>query len=284
MRLNASLVIFFLVLFFIACIQAVTAGSPVDTQNSGIVIPSDVLSQNQTGEIAVADILVLLNQSGAVNLSTPASVAILQVKPGAAYSPNALRQAPEVLYLLAGSANISADAVSLNASAGDTVFVPAGSVMKVENTGQEPLRFFSVLSGIVPETEKPAQVLYKKAQGSVKPVIFGNESDKTLFSVERIMDTNWGSLPLSFDLALITLPAGNTIGDHYVESGQTGYVLDGAGNVTVGCVSHPITPGDLFYIPQSEVQKMTADSDLHFMLLTDPFYKPEKDFPVNGAC
>ena len=61
-------------------------------------------------------------------------------------------------------------------------------------------------------------------------------------------------------------------------------MLAGTGNVTIGCVSHVLAPGDLFYIPPSVVQEFTADTKLQYLLLTDPYYKPENDFPVMENC
>lgn len=284
MHLQKFLAIFVILLFLGIGVQAEITVNPIKSVNSGVIFTDDDLFTNQSGDIITADISSVLNESGSEPISAPASVMIFQVRPGIIYSPNTIRPAPEVLYILGGSGIVSTDFTNLTATTGDGVFVPSGSIMQVENTGNESLWFISVLSSPGHQTNTSSQNLYKIPSGTISPIVFGNESDSTRFSMERVFNTYGNSLPLSFDLSIARLPAGNLIPDHYLESGQVGYVLEGAGNLTINCVSHPLTSKTVFYIPASGVQNYTADTDLSVLMLTEPFYQAEQDHMVTGVC
>ncbi len=269
-------------LVVIISFQAVFADSDTISSESGIVITSSDITVDLSENSAGVDLLHLLNQSGSDG--TPASVMIIQVSPGAVYTPAGANSAPEAIYLISGDAKVSADTSSVITESGDAVVVPEGSLFDVENTGTETLTFIAALSSPVPVQETEKQSMYKKSPDEVTPVLFGNETDNTSFSVIRLLDTNGDSLPLSFDLAVVSLPAEHTIGSHYVTGGEIGYIIDGSGKVTIDCVPQEIGPGDVFFIPPKAVQELTASSDLKFMLLTDPYYKSSEDFPVSSSC
>ena len=204
MHLNFSSGIFVLLVISIVGILAVSAESEINTQNSGMYLSTDDLKLNQTGDVSVTDVIPLLNWSG--TLGTPSAFVIMQVQEGAAYSPDTIKSVPEILYLLNGTAEISAHGSLINASTGDTVVIPAGSELLVTNTGTGPLMFFSVVSSQVVGKES-VQTPYKRTSDEVKPVSLGNASDATQFSIQRILNTNEDALPLSFDLAVASLPA-----------------------------------------------------------------------------
>ncbi len=270
------------ILVVILTFQTVVAEPEKIGAQSGVVINYTDINESLSDDPAGADILHLLNQSG-LN-GTPASVRIIQVRSGAVYTPHTANSAPEALYLISGKGKVSVDTSSLQAVSGDTISVPEGSLYDVENVGNEELVFISVLSSPVQVQNTKNQSMYKKSPGEVTPVSFGNETGNTSFSVYRVLDTNGDALPLSFDLAVISLPAGHNIGSHYVVGGQIGYILDGSGIVIIGCIPHEVHTGDVFYIPPKAVQELSASSDLKFVLLTDPYYKPEEDFPVSSSC
>lgn len=169
------------------------------------------------------------------------------------------------------------------ASAGDGILVPAGSVMMVTATGNDPVRFFSILSadGLSPG-DTPGLLI--KTAGSVTPVSFGNESQGDWFEVTRLFSPFVQPLPLSFDLALARIPAGNVIADHYVEADQTGYVLSGKGVLNLNCTSHRIIAGDLFSIPANVHQRIEADEEMEILLVTNPYYTPGMDHVSDLIC
>jgi len=277
-------VILMLSVLLIGSFVPVSAESEANISDPGLIIsPSSLGGENQTGYLSVTEILPLLNTSGLVQVSMPSSVAIIHVEPEQAFSPNAIRPGAEVLYIIDGSAEITADSADTNASEGDAILVPAGSVMMVKNTGAVPLSFISVLSAEV-EENTTEQILIKRTPESKQPVTFGNATDSDLFTVNRMFSTFEEPLPISFDLAVITIPAGNSVRDHYMKSGQLGYVLSGTGNSTIGCESHTIGAGDISYVPPYAVQGFDASEEMKIMLITEPFYQPVQDFPSPGLC
>lgn len=272
------------ILFLVITIPVISAEPVSDVTASGVVIPLQDYPNNTSVEmISSLDIISLLNRSPDVNPGVPASFSLITVKAGESLSPDAVRPADEVIYLLDGMADINADNDTVLASAGDAVFVPAGSVLMVTNTGTQPLRFFFILSREESGLKDSPGLMVRPA-GTVKPVLFGNESTHDLFEVRRILSPYEESLPLSFDLAIARLPAGNVIEDHFLESGQAGYVLSGEGNLSVNCTSGRITAGDLMYVPPGGVQRFEADTDLTILLITDPYYIPGQDYPAERAC
>lgn len=278
-RISVYLIIPLVVFLFS---QGCLAESDNGSQITGKVISSDDLNQSLSHNSAGIDILDLLNQSG--SSETPASVRIIQVNPGSVYSPGAANSAPDALYLISGNAKVSADTSSVSAKSGDTILVPEGSLFDVENIGNEALTFISALSSPVPVQKTEKQNMYVKSPGEVNSVILGNETDNTSFNVSRILDTNGDALPLSYDLAVVSVPAGHTIGSHYLSSGEIGYILEGSGEITIGCLLHTIKKGDVVYIPSKVIQKLNTSTGLKYVLLTDPFYKPSEDFPVASSC
>lgn len=284
MQISSFRVLFLLSVLSLCCPFQVSAEPAANISDMGVIISvSSLGGENLTGEISAIDILPLLNTSGFVNVSMPTSVAIMKVESGQVFSPNAIRPNAEVLYILGGSADVSADDAVVNASEGDAILVPAGSVMMVKNTGSETLTFFSILSS---EGDKRMadQKLMKRSQDSKPPVIFGNTTDSDFFTVNRMYSTFEESLPISFDLAIVTIPAGKSVQDHYLESGQLGYILSGTGNITIGCESHLIAEGDIAYLPPYAVQRFDSGNELRILLLTEPFYRPEKDYSSPGLC
>jgi len=282
MHHDRLLLLTLVVILVVFCIQP-TAGEPELVNNiSGVLIPANDLILNQTEAVTGTDILSLINKSREVK--APSSVNLLHVQPGATYTSDEPESVPVVLYMLAGAANISTDNASLSLTTNDTVIIPAESRFRVTNSGSEPLQFFSVTSLPISGNTSHLTRMDWKTPADVTPVVLGNVSDNTGFSIERMVDTNGDGLPLSFDLAVASLPSGNIIDSHYLTSGQLYYVLSGTGMVSMGCSPHEIERGDLFYIPPTMVQKIQAKTDMRLLLLTDPYYQAEQDYPAVDHC
>jgi quercetin dioxygenase-like cupin family protein len=273
-----------LLVLLIGSLIPASAEPVANISDPGVIIPASSLrGDSLTGEISVIDILPLLQPSGNVNMSMPASVAIITMEPEQEFSPNAVRPGAEMVYILAGSAEISADNDVVHASKGEAILVPRGSVMMVKNTGEDLLSIFSILSADV--SEKVAdQGLMKRSLESKTPVMFGNKTGSDSFSVNRMYSTFEEPLPISFDLAVISVPSGNSVRDHYMESGELGYVISGTGNVSIGCNSHVIGAGDIIYVPPYAVQRYDVKDAMTLLLLTEPFYRPEQDYSSSGLC
>lgn len=268
-----------------AVVEPVLSEYAPDITDPGVVLTSEVLTGSDTKEqITATDIHSLLQQQALVNVSTPETLSIIGIQPGQAYSPNAIQPTAEVLYIIEGSGEVMVDETVLRSTVDDVIFIPTGSRLIITNTGSVPFRFVSAISTQKVSSDRPIGVPMKRSLSSIKPIMFGNESDKTRFSISRILSTNDEPLPLSFDLAVGFLPAGSTIPDHAIESGQTAYILSGNGTTSIGCIAHGIATGDLTYVPPNVIQRFVATEDIRLLLLTEPYYIPARDHQVSSAC
>ena len=257
-----------------------TNPSNIPVTNEGIILTSpELMSQNQNDEFSVRDILPLLN---ATDASTPASLGIIRVVPGSVYQPSSISPGAGLLYILNGSAEISTGNGVINTTTGDAILIPEGSLMKLNNTGDDQLMALSAVS----ESKNKGNIsqLTKRSINDRKAVFFGNESGTDRFSVTRLFSPFEESLPLAFDLAIVNLSAGNTIGNHFLESGETVYAISGTGNISIGCKSSRINPGDLAFVPQNVSQSFSAETNQTLLLITSPFYIPETDHPIDTNC
>ncbi len=78
------------------------------------------------------------------SLSLPYSLAHAEVAVGERTYRHRLH-AQEVYYLLAGQGRVHIDDESREVTAGDAVFIPAGSVQWIENTGSSALKFLALV-------------------------------------------------------------------------------------------------------------------------------------------
>jgi quercetin dioxygenase-like cupin family protein len=271
------------VLLLSVCPQSLAEEGPNTTHTGVILLASDIGVENLTGSVDSVDILALLNSANSQVMNEYIPVALFSIGPGEALSPNAIRPASEVIYIINGTADVFSDDSNLSADVGDALLIPSGSIMMVKNTGIVPLVFFSFISA-ESSNEVSSDAFIKRTPQSKEPVSFGNESEDSYLLVNRMFSTFEEDIPVSFDLAVITIPAGKIVPEHYVDRVQSGYILSGEGNVSIGCIEHQVHAGDIVYIPPGAVQRYDATRDLKILLITHPFYVPGEDFPVPGIC
>lgn len=284
MHLNPWFILIILVVLLSITGIPVSAVQQADLETSGILIRSaDLGTGNLSGIVDAVDINAALHTSGLPDSFSLPPSAIIRVEKNQEYSPNAIRPGYEVLYILNGQADISADENMSVVKTGDAVLVPAGSILLVRNTADEPLIFFSAISNSsVSDAGKPG--LITRPVHTTIPVIFGNQSDQEYFEVSRLFSTFEELLPLSFDLAEVTIPENHTIGSRNLDNGQLGYILSGTGNLTINCTSLPLSPGDLFFAPPKVIREFSSDTQMTFLVLTSPYYTPESDHLAASDC
>jgi len=82
------------------------------------------------------------------------SLAIARLEPGASSRPHRLRTS-EVYYIIRGQGEVYVADETAKVSAGDAVYIPAGAVQWLENTGGEPIEFACIVDPAWrPEHEK----------------------------------------------------------------------------------------------------------------------------------
>jgi mannose-6-phosphate isomerase-like protein (cupin superfamily) len=78
-------------------------------------------------------------------LEMPYSIAVARVEPGRRTYRHRLDRA-EVYYLLSGSGRMHVDEQARAVAQGEAVYIPAGAVQWVENTGADELRFLAIVN------------------------------------------------------------------------------------------------------------------------------------------
>lgn len=253
--------------------------------NPGVIIPAQTLYERSgTSEQMVFEILPLLTQQSLIQVKAPTGLTIIKLRPGEAFSPDVIRKSAQTLFILEGKANVMVDEAVIRVEPDDAIFIPTGSRLIITNTGNSQFTGFYAISGSNVEKSRPAGTMISRKTSDIVPVHFGEEQNNTRFAITRLFSTGEEPLPLSYDLAIASVPGGNTIPAHALECGQTGYVISGNGNISISCISYEISPGDVFYIPEDVVQKITATTNLRLLFLTEPYYTPELDHPIDDLC
>lgn len=87
-------------------------------------------------------------------VDTRYSLAVARIDPGAGSRPHRLRTS-EVYYIIRGQGEVYVADETAKVSAGDAVYIPAGAVQWLENTGGEPIEFACIVDPAWrPEHEK----------------------------------------------------------------------------------------------------------------------------------
>ena len=242
------------------------------------------------------DIFTLLDRMAHTSLSPNISMHLFEAKPGAILSPDAILPVPEVIFVMEGAANVTADEEQMLANTGAALYIPAHKTRKFETAGNETLRFFSIIDWDSAEesenltdanntTNPTRDDILVMSEDTVAPNIFGNTSSNEAYTFYRLLHPLEGPYNISYDMGTILLANGSVIPDHYIEDRyQLITILSGAGNISVGCVVHPVYQGDMMYAAPGSVLNISANEDMHMMMMTNPFYQAQYDRPIPNAC
>ena len=123
------------------------------------------------------------------------------------------------------------------------------------------------------------------SEKNTTPAIFGNNRIGEEYSFYRLVHPAEGPYPVSYDLGTVHIPVGTIIPDHYVEgSSQLMTILQGKGNISVGCTGYPVESGDTIYVAPGAVMNISVNENLHIMMVTSPYYKPENEHLILDVC
>lgn len=87
------------------------------------------------------------------NLPMSCSIAHATVKVGESTKPHTLKESSEVYVILSGQGIMHIDDEKQLLNPGDSVFIPAGSVQHIENSGNEDLKFLCIVDPCWKEEE-----------------------------------------------------------------------------------------------------------------------------------
>jgi len=286
---------FLLVIFLISSVHA----DYTDKIREDILIKNeDLIYQNYDTSVVYADLISNINKSIPGVLSENLSLMSYVIKPGAKFSPDGILYHPEILYIIDGEASVIAGNDSILAKKGDAVYISANVTRLIENPGEKMLRFISCIGNNATITNnnlinsennrtvtKSEEKSFVVNETDITPNLFVNNTTGENFSFYRLFHPLEEPLKISYDLGTVWIPSGGVIPDHYVDGhSQVVFFLSGSGYVSVACTKNPVQTDDILYVAPGAVMNISADEDLHFMIITFPFYRVEDDHSFADAC
>ncbi|MDD1725018.1 MAG: cupin domain-containing protein, partial [Methanospirillum sp.] len=284
----------------LSLITLACTGDTIPYHEASLLTQDNLTWQDYGPDIGFTNIIPLLNEApGIQTLSNNLSIALFKLKPGAVLSPEEVLPVPEVIYITQGTARITAGEEEVTTDAEKAVYIPSNVTRIIENPGDITLRYFSCTdwtsardggAANTSATDKTLQVpkeekIHVISEKNITPAIYGNNSIGEEYSFYRLVHPAEGPYPVSYDLGTVHIPVGTIIPDHYVEgSSQLMTILQGKGNISVGCSAYPVESGDMFYVAPGAVMNISVGENLHFMMVTSPYYKPENEHLMMDVC
>jgi mannose-6-phosphate isomerase-like protein (cupin superfamily) len=95
--------------------------------------------------------------------------------------------------------------------------------------------------------------------------------------LRELLHPDKASLALAYSLAHAVVRPGETSFRHRLRASEVYYILAGVGVMHIDGESAPVGPGQAVYIPPHAVQCITntGTSDLKFLCIVDPAWRPE---------
>ncbi len=247
-----------------------------------LIHATDLVFEPISSDVEMAGIRpALWKKEPGSNISMPYTPVYYEIRPGGIVSPEIPPTVPEVLYLTGGSALVRAGEETVECTPGTAVLIPAGMERSISNTGTDRLTCYSFTAeegtgeGTSGGEEQEFLVI---PPDSVRPVTFENPSDRTYYSVTRLLQPDETPLPIPYDLILSSVPSGGRIDEHYINgSSQLVIPVKGSANITVSATTVGVRPGDILYIPENAVQTYDAIEDLDMIVVTWPYYRALND-------
>ena len=295
---NVEQVVLLALLMFILILIPCTADSSVSGHEFLLLSEQNLTPDTYDELIDVADVFASLSRISEETQSSNISLKRFSAKPGAILSPDAILPVPEVLYILKGTALITADDTEVTGGMHDAIYIPPEKIRRVENAGEEQLEFFSIIDWNTMDSPLPGALLNNttateefinttmvQSEVTVHPVQLGDESSGEAFTVYRLLHPESSPFLISYDLLSAELNAGSHIADHYIDDRyQLITILSGSGNISVSCSDYQVHPGDILFVAPGALWNMTSMQDMHMLVLTHPFYREESDHQITGAC
>ncbi|QXO94461.1 cupin domain-containing protein [Methanospirillum purgamenti] len=266
-------------------------------KSEGIVLTEDNYEWVHHDELLnVTDVFSRLDLMSGMTLSPNTSLTLYNADPGAVLSPDAILPVPEVIYVLEGTINITADDEQILAGPNDAVYIPPMKLRRYENADEGRLRFFSLLDWTNQDSNATSidedgeegyhdTTVRIRTEETISPHIIGNQTSNETFRFYRLLHPEEDALELSYDLGSVWMSEGSQMPDHYIDDRyQLITILSGSGNYSVGCTQYPVNPGDIVFAAPGAVMNSTADQDLHLLVITNPYYEEKYDHAIPGAC
>jgi len=215
------------------------------------------------------------------------------IERGARTQPHILSGTSEAIYIVSGTTRVHANGTVVDATAGHAVFIPKDTVQSIENNGDSPLVYISLLDPYYTERTEikiNANTTAEVSRDTVSLRLWNrSETDPgvdfdrlTLYQIiSPAAAQNHGlNVSVPYSWGYVTIPSGGGSLPHSLKStSEVIYVLSGSATAKVGDESFPIRDGDTLYIPPNAVQTVTntGSGSLEYLTLLDPYWRPETD-------
>ena len=106
--------------------------------------------------------------------------------------------------------------------------------------------------------------------------------DKTI--LRELLHPGKANLEIGYSLAHALVKPGQSSLPHKLKTSEVYYILRGEGVMYVDDESAQVRSGQAIYIPPNSTQhiKNTGDSDLQFLCIVDPAWRPEDEEVLSG--
>lgn len=268
-------------------------------RSEGILITSDACDFTVYDDyVQICDLSSLLERMGNRTLMSNLSIQIYRIDPEGILSPDALLPVPEVLYITDGSLRLKADDEEIRAEKDEAVYIPPHKARIFENAANETLQFYSIIdwsaasdSNNTSETdlsgtpEEALNTTWVVSSDQITPLDLGSADTNRSFRFSRLLHPREGPYKIGFDVGTADIPSGSGIPDHYIDDRyQIMSVREGCGTISVGCHEYPLAKDDIMYIAPGAVMNLTADEDMHLMVIMNPYYQEMFDYEMPYAC
>ncbi|MBN1431156.1 MAG: cupin domain-containing protein [Methanomicrobiaceae archaeon] len=297
--LNLSLIVVITCIFSLCCgCTEINGGGenfvdPGSTCCISVIDPSDpepVSLFDDQGVLTEFFSPKVINKLG-LSMETGFSIAYVEIGPGNGTPPHYLLGSGEVIYVISGEAEATVDGVKHTLEEGRAIFIPAGSVQSVINTGEGKLKY---TSSVQPYYKYENDILIKGDIGNLSykshpEILISNPEENERWDpsagCEIYAVMNPGMLKLSeneilpvYSIAYAEFQPGASIPSQVLTgSNEIDYLIEGQIDIRSGEFVYTITEGQAVLIPKGVAREFENSGDGRAVLLSyvDPYWKEE---------
>ena len=227
---------------------------------------------------------------------TDYSIGYVDIPPGNSTPPHYLLGSGEIIYVISGSGEISIDGIKHELSAGQAVFIPAGSVQSFTSTGDINLEY---LTSVQPFYKPEIDILVKGDLGNTtykshpQILVSTPEQNQLWNPSEGVMVyalMNPGMLKLSeneilpgYSMAIAVFAPGALIPEHVLTgSNELDYILEGEIEIKSGDNSYILKEGQAAIVPKEVIReiKNTGEGKAVLLSYVNPYWKEDESITI----
>lgn len=231
-----------------------------------------------------------------IDAETDFSIGYVEIPAGNGTLPHYLLGSGEVIYVISGEAEAAIDGITHNLKNGSAVFIPAGSVQSVVNTGEEELIY---LTSVQPYYQSGIDILIRGDTGNMSykshpEILISNPEENRKWEpsggciIYAVM--NPGMLELSeneilpgYSIAYARISPGASIPPHILaESDELDYVIEGEIGIISGDMIYTVKKNQAALIPKGITREFKNNGDRTAVIISyvNPYWREETSVTV----